>query len=520
MAEALIALPPGMAPADAVAWLSSHAERWRALRPGRWAHPFPTVAALVLASLAALRLAPQGAYFCDGEGPCSPDWLGTAMAALVVAVVYRGIRRLPLAGAAVLPVVGVWAIFDPDTPTAAGIAMAVAACYACLGCLHRLAAARRQRRLALEIAGPGRYPLPEAAMTRPGHGELLGCGIVMVVAAALAFILGPAGITLFLGAEGWQPVAFLGTVIGLLSLGYYVRDRRRATALRRSAVPALRVLVREGGGRNDRRTYVFAADDIEGRRPFLSCYTRLADRESRNPVHNRLREAVLFGPPHPGGGLVLVSCDGQQTPRRCIEYDIRPARQEYPEHRSEPPHPGAQPLSWGPGIGSRLCAVLGQSVLTAFVVTDLTVLGGISLAQRVYVVFFLLGSSLLIATQFSWRITADSAGLWSVGTRRVRHIPWDELAQVWLKDRGFRIDPSGEGARGAEIYGVVAPAWLNRRFRRRPQALQAVDGIRALQADPALRPTGKSTPEDRGRPVGLPLLVVDTALALTLLIFG
>ncbi|MGW0096235.1 hypothetical protein ACWDWS_46025, partial [Streptomyces sp. NPDC003328] len=59
-----------------------------------------------------------------------------------------------------------------------------------------------------------------------------------------------------------------------------------------------------------------------------------------------------------------------------------------------------------------------------------------------------------------------------------------------------------------------------RRFRRRPQALQAVDGIRALQADPALRPTGKSAPEDRGRPVGLPLLVVDTALALTLLMFG
>ncbi|MGW4557473.1 hypothetical protein ACWEOV_28035 [Streptomyces sp. NPDC004365] len=80
--------------------------------------------------------------------------------------------------------------------------------------------------------------------------------------------------------------------------------------------------------------------------------------------------------------------------------------------------------------------------------------------------------------------------------------------------------PRGKGARGAEIYGVVAPAWLNRRFCRRPQALQAVDGIRALQADPALRPRGKSTPDDRGRPVGLPLLVVDTALALTLLIFG
>ncbi|MCT9009050.1 hypothetical protein [Streptomyces rhizosphaerihabitans] len=38
--------------------------------------------------------------------------------------------------------------------------------------------------------------------------------------------------------------------------------------------------------------------------------------------------------------------------------------------------------------------------------------------------------------------------------------------------------------------------------------------------DPALRPTGRSAPEDRGRPVVLPLLVVNTALALALLVFG
>ncbi|MEU9472819.1 hypothetical protein AB0D78_40840 [Streptomyces avermitilis] len=278
--------------------------------------------------------------------------------------------------------------------------------------------------------------------------------------------------------------------------------------------------MREGGGRNDRRTYVFAADDIEGRRPFLGCYTRLADGESRSPVHNRLREAVLFGPPHPGGGLVLVSSDGQEAPRLCVEYDAGPARQEYPDGPSEPPASGAAHMSLGPGIGSRLCAVLGQGILIAFVVGDLAVLGGIPLGQRVFPVIFILGSTVLIATQSSWRITADSAGLWAVGVRRVRHIPWDELSQVWLRDRGIRIDRSGEGARGAEIYGVVAPAWLNRRFRRRPEALRAVDGIRALQADPALRPTRESAPAGRGRPVGLPLLVVNTALALALLVFG
>ncbi|WP_406443295.1 hypothetical protein OHB00_42930 [Streptomyces sp. NBC_00631] len=59
-----------------------------------------------------------------------------------------------------------------------------------------------------------------------------------------------------------------------------------------------------------------------------------------------------------------------------------------------------------------------------------------------------------------------------------------------------------------------------RRFRRRPEALRAVDGVRALRADPALRPTGASAPEDRGRPVALPLLVVHAMSALALFVFG
>ncbi|MFD0508949.1 hypothetical protein ACFQ0G_51215 [Streptomyces chiangmaiensis] len=94
-----------------------------------------------------------------------------------------------------------------------------------------------------------------------------------------------------------------------------------------------------------------------------------------------------------------------------------------------------------------------------------------------------------------------------------------EVDQVWLKDRGFNI-LRVDGAYGAEMYGVVAPGWLNRRFRRRPEALRAVDAIRALHADPALRPTGHSAPDDRGRPIGLPLLAVNSALALALVVFG
>ncbi|MFF3447025.1 hypothetical protein ACFYXJ_07785 [Streptomyces sp. NPDC002667] len=521
MDQAPVPLVPESVPADIADWLSSDAERWRALRPGRWAHPIPTGLALVLASMAVLRLAPEDAYFCSGQGSCTPDWLATAMGALVYAIVYRGVRLLPLATAAVLPLVALWALFDPRTPIAAGISLMVAACYACLGCLRRLTAARRQRRLAEEVAGRGWHPLPEGLRTRPGDtGERPGCGIVMIAVAVLAFVLGPLGVTEWMDTETWQALAFVGTIIGSLSLAYYVRDRRRAAALRQGPVPVLRVLVREGGGGNDRRTYVFAADDIEGRRPLLSCYTRVALGESRIPVHNRLREAVLFGPPHPGGGLVLVSSDGQQAPRPCTEYDIGPARQEYPDSRPETPAPGVVPLSWGPGTGSRWCAVLTQGALMAFVVGDLIVIGGMSLGQRVFLAIFILGSTLLIATQFSWRVTADSAGLWAVGVRRVRHIPWDEFGQVWLWGRGFRIDRVGEGARGAEVFGVVAPAWLSRRFRRRPEALRAVDGIRALQADPALRPTGHSAPADRGRPVGVALLVVNAALALALLLFG
>ncbi|TPQ23527.1 hypothetical protein [Streptomyces sporangiiformans] len=520
MAEKPVPLPPNAAPTDAAAWLSSDAERWRALRPGWWAHPFPTVLALALACLAALWLAPENAYLC-GDGHCTPDWLATAMGTLVFAVLYRGIRLLPLATAVALPLIAVWVLLDPDSPTTPAIAVAVTACYACLGCLHRLAAARRQRRLGLETAGPARYALPEAAMTLPDDAGQLGCGIVTAVAAVVAFVIAPLGVTPLIGAQGWQWVAVFGTLIGCLSLAYQVRDRRRAAVLRREPVPALRVLVREGGGHNDRRTYVFAADDLEGNRPLLGCYTRLAGSESRAPVHNRLREAVLFGPPHPGGGLVLVSSDGQEAPGLCIEWDSEPARQEYSVDRPERLGPGAAPVSWGPGTGSRLCAVVVEAALIACVVAVLAVWGGAAPLQlRIVLAIFVLANTPVIATQFSWRVTADSTGLWAPGWRQVRHVPWGELDQVRLWERGFNILRSGEGARGIEIYGVVAPAWLNGRFRRRPVALRAVDGIRAMQADAALRPTEESTMESRGRPVGLPLLVINAASALALSVFG
>ncbi|MEV6196612.1 hypothetical protein AB0M19_29910 [Streptomyces sp. NPDC051920] len=521
MTEGPVPLPPELLPVNATAWLSPDAERWRALRPGHWAHPLLAAAAMVLASYTAFWLAPQDAYLCDGRGACTREGIATVVAALVVAVVCRGIRLLPLATAAVLPPVALWALLDPATPTVAGIIVAVAACYACLGCLHRLAAAHRQRRLALETAGPERHAPPQAAMTRQNGGEQLGCGIVLVAAAALALFLGSLGATASWGPGGWQQtVVFFGTLTGVLNLAYHVSGRRRAAALHSGPLPALRVLVRQGGGRNDRRTYVFAADDIEGRRPLLGCYTRLADGEFRAPVHNRLREAVLFGPPHPGGGLVLLSSDGRQVPGPCVEYGTGPARQEHREDRPESPAPGATPLSWGPGTGSRWCAVLGQVALIALVVGDLAVLDGIPVPGRVYLALLVLACTPVIATQLSWRVTADSAGLWAVGMRRVRLIPWDELGQVWLHGRGFNIHRSDRNARGAEHFGVVAPAWLADRFRRRPAALRAVDNIRALQADPTLRPTGQSAPETRGRPVGLALFLVNTALVIVLLAFG
>ncbi|MFD8815533.1 hypothetical protein ACFV23_29575, partial [Streptomyces sp. NPDC059627] len=450
MAESPIPLPAEAVGADAAAWRSSDADRWRALRPGLWAHPLPTVLALTLACLAVLRLAPDDEYLCEDGTGCTPDWPATALEALMIAVLYRGIRRLPLPTAAVLPLLALWLFLDPGTPTSAGIAVAVAACYACLGCLHRLAAARRQRRLALEVAGPGRYPLPEAAMKVRADGDDLGCGTVTAVAAVLAFVLGPLGITPLTGTELLQAVAVVGTVYGSPNLAYYIRDRHRATALRRGGpVPALRVLVRKGGGHNDRRTYVFAADDLEGHRPVLGCYTRLAGKGFESPVHNRLREAVLFGPPHPGGGLVLVSSDGRETPRLCVEYNTAPACQEFPVGRPEQPGPGAAPVSWGPGTGSRLCAVLFEAAIIASVAACSALPVRMPLSFRVFLALFVLVSVGPVATQFSWRVTADSTGLWVVGLRRVRHVPWSRLSHVWLRDRGFNIIYSDD-SRGRE----------------------------------------------------------------------
>ncbi|MGW1025400.1 hypothetical protein ACWD4J_17115 [Streptomyces sp. NPDC002577] len=520
MTEHPVPLPPEAAPSEAAAWLSSDADRWRALRPGLWAHPFPAVLALALACMAALQLGGDHAYLCDDRGPCTSGGLGTVTVALMVTVLYRGIWRLPLPTAVVLPLLAVWVLVETDTPPVAGVAVAVAAGYAWLGCLRRLAAGRRQRQLALEIAGPGRHPLPEAAKALEADGDHLGCGTVMAFAVVLVLVLGPLGVPPLRDAGFRQAIVFVGTIVACLNGAYYVRDRRNAATLRRGPLPALRVLVREGGGHNDRRTYVFPADDLAGRRPVLGCYTRLAGSEFKAPVHNRLREALLFGPPHPGGGLVLVSSDGRETPRLCVEYATGSVRQEPPMERPEQPQPGTAPVSWGPGTGNRLFAAVLEAAVIAGVATLSVRFGVVPFAYRVWLAVAVLGATYHVATLFSWRVTADGSGLWVVRMRRIKHVPWGELTRVWLRNRGFNIHYSGDRDRGMEVYGVVAPTWLNRRFRRRPEALRAVDAIRAMQADPALRPTEESTPESRGRPVGIPLLVVHAVAALVLLVFG
>ncbi|WP_179165756.1 hypothetical protein [Streptomyces sp. Amel2xC10] len=274
------------------------------------------------------------------------------------------------------------------TSQAANVAVIGALAFGWAQALERLAGRSRQRRLAERAADVRhRLPKPVGPLTR---GRLsLAAGLVLCAVAAGAVLLGLRGIradeqhtdravrttatVLSRGAESvrvrtdderritvdalypedhrvgstvtvledgpwrrlgaepydafaWQLLLLAAGLPGLSFLTAGVLVRRRALALRRAPVPALRALRRvDRGG----RTWVHAADDTAARTAlftFLSAETlpggdEPADHaevenedEEEFPVVSRLHEAVLLGAPHEGGELVMATTDRAGVP--------------------------------------------------------------------------------------------------------------------------------------------------------------------------------------------------------------
>lgn len=327
-------IPPGTAD-----WRTPDVRRWLAAVPARWAHPLwalPVLAAALVWDIAASPVDP-----CTSAAPCGTDWLGLGTAVVVVLTLYWVWRqpRLALAGlGATLAGFAVEGGFTAALGEPSALGFLLAAAFTAAGLVHRLAAAARQRALALEAAGPVAHPLPAAARTfRRGRLSLVLAVLLLAVAgfgwwqaqrvadayeeraAGAAHLSGRVtaldqdddvveveadgrthrfetaypedfpvggradvvvdGDWAALVAEpydvfGWELLVLAGSVVGLAFLANGVDGRWRSRRLRHGPLPVLHVLVREGHA--DGRTWVFAADDREGHHPILHFHSMYA----------------------------------------------------------------------------------------------------------------------------------------------------------------------------------------------------------------------------------------------------
>lgn len=302
------------------------------------------------------------------------------------------------------------------------------------------------------------------------------------------------------GADDWQYVVVLTPVVGLNRGGSGLTGWYRLAVLHRSPVPLLRVLLRTGGGSDDRRTEVFAADDTAGEAPVFSCRTTF-------PADGTLREAVPYGAPYAGGELVFL-------PGGVFGHTMRPVR---PPYRAEPvaetPQAGAAPVRWRAGAGVRAIVLGYLGVLP---------LGAVGLRLHEVESRYVHGLALVVAaltlpvvTLLNWEAVADRDGLRVTCTFTAHHVPWDRFRSVSIETRGLQVRHATD--RLADVYGVLPARWLAGLLPR--QARAAVDGIRAMAADPALRPVEAAARafRPRARPAGIAVAVYCLALVLVLL---
>ncbi|MEV6191106.1 hypothetical protein AB0M19_01780 [Streptomyces sp. NPDC051920] len=390
-------------------------------------------------------------------------------------------------------------------------------------------------------------------------------------------------------AMGPQFVVLAAGLPGLSLLVTGLLARRRGAALRRGPVPVLRVLERMD---DDGVVWIYAGDDPAGRRPVLgapfvadapgtvehgpahpegaeSGPARLTDGEHKSALASdtdtdtdgdgdgdgdggqgedqdyglkeqfraarRPGEAVLFGSPHEGGELLLVTTprDGEPAvlrtsgPVRMLRPGDEPV---YPPKREADIATGGvrgaaatvpatlittgRPLSWGPNALARA----GGAVVALIVVANVAfnardlVTDGIGVKEVLFTLVLLswLG---LAAELLNWRVTADSSGVWLTGWWKVRHVPWDRLGPVrYMKDGSAETRlPDGTGWRLSGL-GVSK---LERRLGFNPSCARMAEEVNALRHHPELRPTEPASRRARGLPLGPALFVLTVAVALT-----
>lgn len=329
--------------------------------------------------------------------------------------------------------------------------------------------------------------------------------------------------------EGWQLLMVAAIVAGLAFLANGVTGRASSSRLHTTPQPVLKVLVRRD--RKDFRTWVYAADDPAGERPVLSLFTVPAtegddddaedgkyeddekyekDAEAwEHMARTGPCEAVLYGSPHAGGELVLVTAP--EPGIALAETGATPVRPAVPKlqdtllpylpggRRSRRPRrprrsaeeivagmaTGADPVSYSADTTSRLVGVFlllvqagGVWILLndSFSWLSMLLIIGAPLALRD------------ASAALSWRITADQQGIWVTGAWRTRRIPWDRLHRVRVVKGSIQI----------KVVGGPDHSFPG----RRPAALRAEEELNVLRDRPELRPARDAEPGEQGMSLG------------------
>ena len=421
----------------------------------------------------------------------------------------------------------------------------------------RARARARQRHSALAAAGGVTAPLPDADGRVRRGGLFLkfgaGIGVPGVVLLATSGLWSGASDREVALEEG---LFIVGLALTLLLSG--ILGRRRATALRTSPAPVLRVLV----GKDDHEdAVIYATDDTEALRPLFTVATRavrddegerdakddeaareeleeLLDAPAKTGARAPLREAVLYGTPCDGAEILLVGAaeePGEPPVAECSTGPVRPlpegaarrrlAREERAAVRAEVRAARDGELAATVRAGTTVVPVrrwrAGPVDWLAGFLTAQWCLGyfllGIdhSLWFRGVLLLFGLMCAVRVPVKLRWRVTADRTGIWLNRLRAPRHIPWDDLRAA--RTESFELQLR---VRDGDDWSMAAPRWAW--WQRRRGLIHPYDALAAelsaMIADPALRPTGESEVGERGRqlwPFAVLLALAWTVLLVT-----
>ncbi|EGX57428.1 hypothetical protein SZN_22871 [Streptomyces zinciresistens K42] len=358
-------LPASALTGGCLPWDGVQARRWLAARPPSWV-PVRTRAYVGLAVGTVAAVAAGGLALLGVRG-----WVAACLALQLLWVLVRP-EAVRLAAPVLVVLVLFTGEYGEDGAWAVRLGAVLVLVPVWVTALVRLRARRGQREAALAAAGGVTLPVPfgDAPL---GRGKILG-GLGVLVLAAGAVLVATSGAWALAEdrqtapALGWFVAGLGATVLLSGALG-----RRRADALRREPVPALRVLIRENA---DLDTQVYAADDLAALRPLFTVATSLVDDEGCEGEEGEegeegdggdggdawaayggradgderdgdadgdeefrhildridaglpgpLREAVLYGLPYEGAEVVLVCADEEPGEPVVVERSTGPVR--------------------------------------------------------------------------------------------------------------------------------------------------------------------------------------------------